>query len=485
MSIVASPKEQGFDRRASSRRRSEFLQTLLSVVPMMVADGITIVIAMAFAQVLLGAVFPDVHYALSRQLLPLLAIAAVTFSFGGAYRICGLHPSQELRRIALLDNTSMLLLLMTNLLFSESSTPYELSLICVTLVSLNLIHPGVRLVSRTLLSTQSWWGWSVLVVGSDEHAQRVTRHIEKNAELAMRPVGILTSYELHAATTTHEREQLARDTVSASHASIVVMAVEDADPTSYCSDIDFWSTQAQDVIIVPSDFQWPTLWTEARDIGGIMGLHARAKLLSQWRLVAKRLLDIGLVMLFAPLLIPVCLMIATLVRLNSNGPVFFGHKRIGRSGRTFTAWKFRSMIPNANEALEKYLSDHPELREEWERDHKLKDDPRIIPGIGHIIRKFSLDELPQIWNVLRGDMSLVGPRPIVESEIAKYCDVFPLYLKVTPGITGLWQVSGRNNTTYQERITLDAFYVRNWSPWLDLYILARTIKTVLLREGAY
>lgn len=143
------------------------------------------------------------------------------------------------------------------------------------------------------------------------------------------------------------------------------------------------------------------------------------------------------------------------------------------------------MIPNANEVLEQYLNEHPELREEWERDHKLKDDPRIIPGVGHLIRKFSLDELPQIWNVLRGDMSLVGPRPIVDSEIEKYCDVFPLYLKVTPGITGLWQVSGRNNTTYQERITLDAFYVRNWSPWLDLYILARTIKTVLLREGAY
>lgn len=485
MSIVASPKEQGFDRRVSSRSKSEFLQTLLTVVPMMVADGITFVLAMALAQVVLGAVFPDVNYAISRQLLPLLAIAVVTFSFGGAYRICGLHPSQELRRIALLDNTSMLLLMMANLLLGETRTTYELSLICVTLVSLNLIHPGVRLISRTLLSYQSWWGWSVIVVGHQEHAHRVLRHIEKNAELAMRPVRLLTSEEFQAASTASEKERLARETVAESHASIVVMAVEDADSSSYCNDIDFWSTQAHDVIIVPSDFQWPTLWTETRDIGGIMGLHARAKLLSHWRLFAKRLLDIGLVFLFAPLLVPIFLVIAVLVRLNSKGPIFFGHKRIGRSGRTFTAWKFRSMIPNANEALANYLSEHPELRKEWERDHKLKDDPRIIPGIGHIIRKFSLDELPQIWNVLRGDMSLVGPRPIVDSEIEKYCDVFPLYLKVTPGITGLWQVSGRNNTTYQERITLDAFYVRNWSPWLDLYILARTIKTVLLREGAY
>ncbi|WDI41795.1 undecaprenyl-phosphate galactose phosphotransferase WbaP [Bremerella sp. P1] len=485
MSIVASPKDQDFELRVPRRSKSETLQTLLTVVPMMVADGLSIVVAMAFSQVLIGTVFPDVHYAITRQLLPLLAIAVITYSIGGAYRICGLHPSQELRRIALLDNTSMLLLLLANLLFSETSTPYELSLLFVTLIALNLIHPGVRLVSRTLLSTQRWWGWSVVVVGPREHARRVLRHIQKNAELAMRPVSLLTSDEFRVAMTPAEKEQLARDTVTQSHASIIVMAVEDPDPSSYCSDIDFWSTQAHDVIIVPADFQWPTLWTETRDIGGIMGLHARAKLLSHWRLFAKRLLDVGLVLLFAPLLVPMCLVIAILVRLNSHGPIFFGHKRIGRSGRTFTAWKFRSMIPNANEVLEQYLNEHPELREEWERDHKLKDDPRIIPGVGHLIRKFSLDELPQIWNVLRGDMSLVGPRPIVDSEIEKYCDVFPLYLKVTPGITGLWQVSGRNNTTYQERITLDAFYVRNWSPWLDLYILARTIKTVLLREGAY
>ncbi|PQO25697.1 undecaprenyl-phosphate galactose phosphotransferase WbaP [Blastopirellula marina] len=485
MSIVVTPQDQDFELRASRRSRSEFLQTLLTVVPMMLADGVSIVITMAFAQVLLALVFTDVHYALTRQLLPLLAIAAVTYTIGGAYRICGLHPSQELRRITLLDNTALLLLLLANLLFSESSTPYELSLVCLTLVLLNLIHPGVRLVSRTLLSTQPWWGWSVVVVGHREHAQRVLKHIQKNAELAMRPVKLLTSEEFSTASTTPEKEQLARDTVAQSHASIVVMAVENADPTSYCSDIDFWSTQSKDVIIVPANFQWPTLWTEARDIGGIMGLHARAKLLSHWRLLSKRILDIGLILLFSPVLLPIFLLIAALVRLNSAGPIFFGHKRIGRSGRTFTAWKFRSMVPNANEALEKYLNDHPELRVEWERDHKLKDDPRIIPGIGNIIRKFSLDELPQLWNVLRGDMSLVGPRPIVDSEIEKYCDVFPLYLKVTPGITGLWQVSGRNNTTYQERITLDAFYVRNWSPWLDLYILARTIKTVLLREGAY
>ena len=143
------------------------------------------------------------------------------------------------------------------------------------------------------------------------------------------------------------------------------------------------------------------------------------------------------------------------------------------------------MFVNADQVLDDYLDKHPELRKEWERDHKLKSDPRILPLVGVFLRKTSLDELPQLWNVLRGEMSVVGPRPIVTAEIPKYHDRYELYLRVRPGITGLWQISGRNNTTYEERVQLDTYYVRNWSPWLDLYILGRPIRTVLMREGAY
>ena len=142
------------------------------------------------------------------------------------------------------------------------------------------------------------------------------------------------------------------------------------------------------------------------------------------------------------------------------------------------------MVVDADRVLQSYLASNPVYRAEWEQDHKLRNDPRIT-RVGRFIRKTSLDELPQLWNVVRGEMSLVGPRPIVEAEISKYSDRFVLYAKVTPGITGMWQVSGRNDTTYGERVELDAFYARNWSPWLDLYILACTIKVVLLGSGAY
>jgi Undecaprenyl-phosphate galactose phosphotransferase WbaP len=181
---------------------------------------------------------------------------------------------------------------------------------------------------------------------------------------------------------------------------------------------------------------------------------------------------------------PLFLILALAIKLSSKGPVFFGHLRYGRDGKVFRALKFRTMVPNADKVLEEHLQRHPELRREWERDHKLKEDPRIT-GVGRWLRRYSLDELPQLINILAGHMSLVGPRPIVKSEIARYANSYDLYTRVTPGLTGLWQVSGRNNTTYGERVAFDEYYIRNWSVWMDVYILARTFQAVWLADGAY
>jgi Undecaprenyl-phosphate galactose phosphotransferase WbaP len=178
------------------------------------------------------------------------------------------------------------------------------------------------------------------------------------------------------------------------------------------------------------------------------------------------------------------LLLMALVKCTSRGPIFFGHTRIGQHGRKFKAWKFRSMYVNSKELLREHLAKNPEARAEWKRDHKLRNDPRVT-RIGELLRKTSLDELPQLWNVLVGEMTLVGPRPIVQDEVARYGRVFKMYTSVKPGITGLWQVSGRNDVGYEERVQLDQFYVRHWSPWLDVYILGRTVITLVLRQGAY
>ena len=197
----------------------------------------------------------------------------------------------------------------------------------------------------------------------------------------------------------------------------------------------------------------------------------------------KRAVDISGALLiaavFSPLIIPVIL---TLWR--QGGPIIYKHRRVGRGGRVFECLKFRTMVPNADQVLRELLEAHPELKREWVRDHKLRNDPRVTP-IGRFLRRTSLDELPQLWNVLRGEMSLVGPRPIVREELLRYGRNVRDYLAVNPGITGLWQVMGRNDTDYRRRVVLDTYYVRNQNVILDLYILFKTTLVVLGRTGAY
>ena len=205
--------------------------------------------------------------------------------------------------------------------------------------------------------------------------------------------------------------------------------------------------------------------------------------LFQYR-VLKRALDILLVLLAIPILLPALLVVGLIVNLTSAGPVFFSHRRICRDGAFFSMWKFRTMCVNSSDVLEQYLSKYPEARAEWAMSHKLRYDPRITP-VGLFLRRFSLDELPQVWNVLRGDMSLVGPRPIVAAEVEKYADCFEFYCRVKPGVTGLWQVSGRSKLSYDERVALDRDYVQRWSLMADLKILGSTFKSVANRDGAY
>jgi lipopolysaccharide/colanic/teichoic acid biosynthesis glycosyltransferase len=182
--------------------------------------------------------------------------------------------------------------------------------------------------------------------------------------------------------------------------------------------------------------------------------------------------------------LPIMLGVGFAVFIQDGGPVLFAHRRIGRDGRSFRCLKFRSMATDAEARLADLLARDPQARAEWEQDHKLRNDPRVT-RLGEFLRKSSLDELPQLFNVLRGEMSLVGPRPIVEAEIAKYGRRFPQYCAVKPGITGLWQISGRNDTSYRTRVALDCLYAERRSLLLDAKVLAATVPAVLMRRGSY
>jgi exopolysaccharide production protein ExoY len=202
------------------------------------------------------------------------------------------------------------------------------------------------------------------------------------------------------------------------------------------------------------------------------------------KLATQRVADLVIATLAIVAVGPMMLILAVLVRAWDGGPVFYGHLRVGRMGQLFRCWKFRTMVVDADRILAEYLSENPEARTEWEAGHKLRRDPRITK-LGRFLRASSLDELPQLWNVLIGEMSIVGPRPIVLAEIARYKSNFSGYCVCRPGMTGLWQISGRSDVSYDQRIALDMHYSRSRSLLLDIRILVSTIPAVIARRGSY
>jgi len=250
--------------------------------------------------------------------------------------------------------------------------------------------------------------------------------------------------------------------------------------------IDRIQHHVKKIIVLPKLSKFPMLNGEF--INSInhkgMAFFIKNNLLNSVDILVKRIFD-----MLASLVIIVCcspflVLLYCLVYSDTKGSPIFKQKRIGQDGKEFFIYKFRTMVANADEVLLKLLETNDDAREEWEKDFKLKEDPRIT-RLGNILRKTSLDELPQIINVFQGNMSLVGPRPIINNEIKKYGDYFDYFTSVKPGITGLWQVSGRNDISYDERVQLDVWYVRNWSVELDVMILIKTVAVVLFRKGSY
>ena len=237
---------------------------------------------------------------------------------------------------------------------------------------------------------------------------------------------------------------------------------------------------------VPDLIGTPMVGVEAQVLFAeeILMLQMRNNLAMRRNRIYKRIFDLLCTVSGGLLILPFLLIISVLVAIENKGTVIFAHRRIGKDGREFACYKFQTMIPNAQEKLEEYLAANPEARKEWEESFKLTNDPRVT-RLGGFLRKTSLDELPQLWNVIKGDMSLVGPRPIVEKEIERYGQYFREYSMVLPGITGMWQASGRSDTTYAERVAMDTWYVRNWSVWLDIMYLAKTFTAVIFGKGAY
>jgi Undecaprenyl-phosphate galactose phosphotransferase WbaP len=268
------------------------------------------------------------------------------------------------------------------------------------------------------------------------------------------------------------------------HIKMAIVAMPNLDQAEMTKMINYSVSAFRYNVLIPDFFNINNVWMSVRDFDGILGFATSHRLKMYWNLAIKRFLDIVFVSLGGLIILPFLLFIALLIKLTSAGSVLYGHKRIGLNGKPFKAYKFRSMVKDADKKLEDILEADSRLREEWEADHKLKDDPRVTK-IGKFLRRTSFDEFPQLINILKGEMSLVGPRPVTEPELEKYGENAMRVLTVKPGLTGLWQVSGRSDTDYAERVSYDIYYLQSWSVWLDLWILYRTPGVILHGKGAY
>jgi Undecaprenyl-phosphate galactose phosphotransferase WbaP len=333
----------------------------------------------------------------------------------------------------------------------------------------------------------SWWGYPVIVFGSSLGAAQTLNELRRHPETGLRPIAVLTE--------TGDEDEIEGVEVIGTHSQgpvyalnlgvhRAVIAMPDAHSSELSRLVEHSARLFTHVYVLTRLAGLSSLGVEIRDVGNMLALEFQRSLLVPSHQAVKRVIDILASFALLLLLAPAMAVIALLIRREAKAPIFYAQNRLGRDGRTFRMWKFRSMLPDSAALLEELLRNDPAARAEWEANHKLRNDPRIT-SLGSILRKTSLDELPQLWNVLKGDMSLVGPRPIVNDEIVKYGEGYDFYKRVVPGLTGLWQVSGRSETTYDERVGLDIYYVRNWSPWLDVYLLARTVTVVLTGKGSY
>jgi Undecaprenyl-phosphate galactose phosphotransferase WbaP len=419
------------------------------------------------------------------ELFPGISLFVLAFFIEGLYPGLLLHPAEEIRRIFYCVSVVFLLIICTTFLWHNAAS-YSRS---IFLMTWTLGSPAVllaRSIGKSCLARSDWWGVPAVVLGSGPVAQKVVRTLQ-NRRLGLRVTAILDDFAIRTHSTALApvpSKRAFRTPASASAANYAIVALSDTPTIELRQMLRDHCHGFRHVLLVPDMPGICSLGMTARDIGGDVVFEVPQRLFHRTAGIAKRILDLVLSFIGLAILSPLFLAIVLVVKLTSAGSAFYGHSRYGRAGNTFKALKFRTMVQNGDELLATYLQNNPEELRAWKRDQKLRNDPRVT-RVGKLLRRCSLDELPQLWNVLRGEMSLVGPRPIIGSEIPRYGRGYDLYTRVLPGITGLWQVSGRNNTTYEERVTFDEYYVRNWSVWLDAYILIRTVKTVVSAEGAY
>ncbi|MCA9150808.1 MAG: sugar transferase, partial [Planctomycetales bacterium] len=415
-------------------------QNVASAAPLALGDMLSVAGAsiVAYGVLSLTATPPSI----SPIFLTLSSSLAVVLAFFllELYPACGVPPVVEFRQAI-----TGVALVATGCLFASLSlhTATTSTLACFAIwgfISAILV-PLTRSTVRALCSRFEWWRQPVLVVGSADFCRHVENSLCNDRRSGLRTVAVVVNETDRSNFKRYRGDEIAG--LAKRHGAYRAILSSLSLPVGEVANSGL---PIPHLHLLNHGAAAPMLWGRTTERNGWPELECQNRLLVPSSAYCKRAMDVIITMLALPALLPLFIILVAAVRVSSPGPAFYSQRRLGRNGEQFAAWKFRTMVVNADEALKQHLAENPELRDEWERDHKLKRDPRVT-AIGRFLRKTSLDELPQLWNVLQGDMSLVGPRPIVNDEIEKYGPVFDAYKRVRPGITGLWQISGRNNTT--------------------------------------
>ena len=396
----------------------------------------------------------------------------------------GISAVEELRRTVYLT-IGLFAVISIGLFLGKSGTQFSRLTMTAAIVVAAPCILIIRNIVRGFLIRIHRWGLPTVIYGSTTTARQTIKALDENPELGFIPVGIFTDDQAPDRGAIEGLPVIGGIRASTRNIPAAIVANSEIPRSLLITLLEGPLSCYRRVMIIPDLADAPSMWVSPRDLGGILGLEVSHNLLDPFSRFMKRTFELGLVLLTLPLWLTAMVMMAILIWLEDRSAPIFVHPRIGKTSEKFDTLKFRTMVPNAENVLEDALSRNNELRREWEAGFKLRHDPRLT-HVGRILRRTSMDELPQVINVLRGSMSLVGPRPLPEYHHRQLPEQAQrLRERVRPGLTGLWQVSGRSEAGNEGMIRYDSYYVRNWSLWLDVVILIRTIRVVLRGQGAY
>jgi Undecaprenyl-phosphate galactose phosphotransferase WbaP len=419
------------------------------------------------------------------SLLPLLCLFPVAYAAAGLYPGFGLGAVEILKRLFYCTSISFLGVAAASFALKADPT-YSRMTFTIAWTGALVIVPVCRMLTLSIVKPFRWWSEPTVIFGTASQAKLTIRSLKRAFSLGYTVVGVLCCDGQRLGQTIENIPILGGLELVPELARQGVTTLLAWDDSSVMAQLVQIQTRLRHIVFIREDRLFPVERVKVRNLGGVLGIEFSNELLRRPNQVMKRLIDIVLGTAGLLIALPVVVFCGALIKVASPGPVFFRQQREGLDGRKFKVWKLRTMHADADTRLAELLRQDPALRRQWQRSAKLPRDPRLIPVVGTLLRRLSLDELPQLWNVVVGEMSLVGPRPFPDYHLAMLSpDAKKLRSAVRPGLTGLWQIMVRSNGRIDEQERFDTYYVKNWSLWLDLYILARTVIVVLMARGAY